>query len=332
MLRPEDSIPLPPALAGMRRFPMDGALLLFDRATGWNALCDGPETAHLRPRAPRVVQFGITNACNLSCAFCSRDQGAPSAWTAAEAFTVLADLAEAGVLEVAFGGGEPLVFPGLADLVRRLHHETPLAVNLTTNGLRLTPALLAELAPHLGELRLSLHPDNDWSRRVELLTASGVRYGVNLLVTPTSLDAFEATVLDLVARGCRHVLALSYLGPDAALHLAGHQSRDLGWRVCRLAGALRGRARIELSVCWGDRLAPAPRLFERADCGAGRDFVVLTSDKRVQPCSFHHVAIEAPTAAAVLGHWRAAQAALAVPATSRGCARTAAPEGLGVAV
>src|SRR5262245_11177603 len=113
----------------MRPFPMDGALLLFDRASGTNALCDGPETAHLRQRAPRVVQFGITNACNLACAFCSRDQEAASDWTPEEAFRVLAELAACGVLEVAFGGGEPWAFPGFAELVCRLHDETPLAVN-----------------------------------------------------------------------------------------------------------------------------------------------------------------------------------------------------------
>ncbi len=64
-----------------RPFPMTGALLLFDRETGANLLMDGPETALLRPLAPRVIQFGITNRCNLACTFCSRDVTAESAWT-----------------------------------------------------------------------------------------------------------------------------------------------------------------------------------------------------------------------------------------------------------
>lgn len=109
-MRPEDTIALPAPLARMRRFPLDGALLLFDRDTGWNALVDGPETAHLRMRAPRVVQLGITNHCNLACGYCSRDASAESAWTADDAFEMLAGLAREGVLEVAFGGGEPFAF------------------------------------------------------------------------------------------------------------------------------------------------------------------------------------------------------------------------------
>jgi len=66
--------------AVVRTVPLDGALLSFDRATGIGVLSDGPETAHLTERAPRVVQFGITNATlaprGSSCAFSapSREQ------------------------------------------------------------------------------------------------------------------------------------------------------------------------------------------------------------------------------------------------------------------
>jgi hypothetical protein len=62
-----------------RSLPLDSALLLFDRETGINMLFEGPELAHLRMRAPRSVMFGITNKCNLACAFCSRDLDAESA-------------------------------------------------------------------------------------------------------------------------------------------------------------------------------------------------------------------------------------------------------------
>ena len=47
-------------------------------------------------------------------------------------------------------------------------------------------------------------------------------------------------------------------------------------------------------------MAPVPRLFTRGDCGAGRDFLVLTSDRRVMPCSFHHRSDPVQTAADVL--------------------------------
>jgi len=311
---------LPVELAAARCFPMHGALLLFDRDTGRNVLCDGPETAGLRPVAPRVVQFGITNRCNLACGFCSRDLDAASSWTADSAFAMLAGLAAAGVLEVAFGGGEPWTFRGFAELVRRLHAETPLAINVTTNGLALTPARLAEIAGCYGQLRISLYDDNDWRTRVAMCAAAGARFGVNYLVTPARLPDLDATVLELAALGCRDVLLLSYNGRDAALHLSPAEAAELAVRVQRLGRAL-APCRIALDVCWGERLEAVPRLFTKADCGAGADFLVITSDQRVMPCSFHHVALPARTADDVMAIWRARQLLLATPSRLPGCAR-----------
>lgn len=304
----------------LRQFPMHGAMLLFDRETGENILVDGPETALLRPVAPRVVQFGITNQCNLACTFCSRDVAAESSWTADSAFTVLAELADAGVLEVAFGGGEPWTFRGFVSLVRRLHAETPLAVNLTTNGLALTRARLVEIAGCYGQIRISLYEDNDWRARVATCADAGARFGVNYLVTPGRLLDLETTVLELVTLGCRDVLLLSYNGHDHALHLSAAEADELATRVRRLGPALPG-VRIALDVCWGERLESVPRLFAKVDCGAGLDFLVVTSDQRVMPCSFHHVSLPVRTAGDVLAIWRDRQALLAAASELPGCAR-----------
>ena len=306
-----------------RSLSLDSALLLFDRETGTNMLFDGPELAHLRMRVPRSVMFGITNKCNLACAFCSRDLDAVSAWTADDAFAMLAGLADAGVLEVAFGGGEPFAFRGFEDLVSRLHDETPLAVHVTTNGLLLTPERLRALRGKLGELRLSLYDNNDWRRTIALLVDEQVRFGVNLLVLPERLAALETLVLEIFALGCRDVLLLSYNGPDRALHLSPVQSVDLANRVATLHRALRGRGRVSLSVCWGDRMAPVPQYLDRHGCGAGRDFVVLTSDKRLMPCSFHHLSFPVRNAADVLAVWNERADDLATPSRIPGCARLA---------
>ena len=302
-----------------REFPMHGAMLMFDRDSGSNVLLDGPETASLRPIAPRVVQFGITNQCNLACTFCSRDAGAESAWTADSAFTVLSELAAAGVLEVAFGGGEPWTFRGFAALVRRLHAETPLAVNFTTNGIALTRARLADIAGCYGQIRISLYDDNAWRDRVALCADAAAQFGVNYLVTPARLRDLETTILELVALGCRDVLLLSYNGRDASLHLSSSEVADLAARVQTLRRALN--IRLALDVCWGERLEAVPRLFSKADCGAGQEFLVVTSDRCVMPCSFHHVAVPFETAVDVLEIWRSRQALLSSPSQLPGCAR-----------
>jgi len=319
---PEELIVVPPAFAGLRRFAEDGALRLFDRRTGMTVICDGEETAHLRMRAPRVVQFAITNACNLACTFCSRDVEARSQWTPASAFELLKGLDDAGTLEVAFGGGEPLVFRGFVELVERLSRETRLAVSVTTNGTRLTSEVARALAPHVGQIRVSIYDDVDSAPPIANLAESGARFGVNYLVTPARLPEVEARVLELAARGVRDVLLLSYNGADPSMHLSLSESKSLAQRVERLGRALRGRVLLKLDVCWGDRMEAVPTLFGQPPCGAGREFVVVTSDRRLSPCSFHHVSHPFSSAADLLELWSSERASLSTAAQTPGCART----------
>lgn len=322
-------IAVPNEMAHWRRFALDGALLLFDRDTGFNALCEGEATAHLRQRAPRMVQFGLTNSCNLSCAFCSRDVNAKSEWTASEVVGILSGLADRGVLEVAFGGGEPWLFPNFSDLICRLYDTTPLAVNVTTNGVALTEQGLARIRGKYGQLRLSLYDDNGWRQRVSMLSAEGARFGVNLLVTPSRLRELESTVLELCRLGCSDVLLLSYNGYDLSMHLSSAETEDLASRVSILARALSRRCLLKLGVCWGEQMQSIPRLFHKGDCGAGKDFIVLTSERKVQPCSFHQLAISVRTADDIMTIWANEQSELGRAAVLPGCARVTITGGYG---
>jgi MoaA/NifB/PqqE/SkfB family radical SAM enzyme len=312
----------------MRRIPVDGGRLWFDPATGLSARESGDETTGLRLAAPRLVQFAPTARCDLSCAFCDQPAGEHE-WTVPDAFDLLAGLAEAGALEVALGGGEPLLFDGLPELLQRLATKTRLAVHCTTNGVALEQGALLEVLEHcLGELRLSLHPDNDWRSRIDLLVRARLTFGVNLLLTPATLPALEATLLELLDRGCEDVLLLRYVGPDRALGLDVHEARDLERRVPALHQLLAGAMRLKLSVCWGDLLGEVPRthvglpIDGAADCGAGRDQVVITADRRMKPCSFHPFSVPIRSAADVLDAWRGWHGPARGPAGLPGCGRS----------
>lgn len=317
-----DAIALPKELLHLRRHALDAALLCFDRDTGLSALVDGDEVAHLRRTAPRVLQVAITNHCDLSCGFCSRDASAESRWSAESAFVLLSEMAAHGVLEVAFGGGEPLVFKGFVELVERLYHQTPLAISFTTNGTQLTLGLLTRLAKVIGQVRVSVYDEADWRAQVRLLAASPARFGINYLVTPARAPHLTDTVLELVELGARDVLLLSYNGPDRSLHLNGAACTQLGADVRALHRALLGQAELKLDVCWGDRVEAPRALAMDVPCHAGLDALVLTSDRKVAPCSFHHVALPFETADDVMAIWRARQREMSTPTRAAGCARS----------
>ena len=96
------------------------------------------------------LRVSLTDRCTLRCTYCMPEEGVP--WldrgellSDDEIVRVVSVAAGLGVRSVRLTGGEPLLRPGLADLVARLAVIPPgLQLSVTTNGLR-----LRELAPAL---------------------------------------------------------------------------------------------------------------------------------------------------------------------------------------
>ncbi len=90
------------------------------------------------------LRVSLTDRCNLRCTYCMPAEGLawlpkPELLTDGELIRLLTIAVERlGVTEVRFTGGEPLLRPGLRDLVAATHRLTPRPkVSLTTNGIGL---------------------------------------------------------------------------------------------------------------------------------------------------------------------------------------------------
>jgi MoaA/NifB/PqqE/SkfB family radical SAM enzyme len=261
----------------------DGGVLAFDRESGLNILTRSAGTSGLKRQAPRVLQVGLLTPCNLKCHFCYRDAAAPSLLTAEFLVELLGRCADWGVLEVAFGGGEPLLFRGFVKLLLKLTRTTTLGLNFTTNGTLLTDQVLDTLRDWSGEIRVSAYEENRYREVLRRLQRRPERkFGVNWLVTPRNISQLEVMVRDCLELGAQNVMLLGYKGQDPTLHLTADQLRQLAGRVERLQ-----HLPLRLDICWHPYLRSVPQLFERSDCGAGDEFLVITPDRAVQPCSFH---------------------------------------------
>ena len=89
--------------------------------------------------APFLVVWDFTHNCNLSCQHCYSDSGhtREAELTTQEAFAVVDQLADAGVIALAFSGGEPLSRKDFFEVARHAA-DRGLYVSLATNGTLLT--------------------------------------------------------------------------------------------------------------------------------------------------------------------------------------------------
>jgi sulfatase maturation enzyme AslB (radical SAM superfamily) len=219
------------------------------------------------------VSIELTQQCTKACWFCysrSHAEG-QTAFTPGEVTAFVRDLAHHGVRAVSFGGGEPLGYAGIFDILRDLRGI--LFRSLTTNGLLLRSdhviANLVAAAPE--KVHVSVHfPERRSELRrvisqVAALEAHGIVSGVNLLVARSSLASAGDAVAAFEAAGIglNRVVLLPMRGQDTPTsaelaQIAGH--RPFQSMTCLLAC---GKSPRFCAVAWDKTVAWCSYTTER---------------------------------------------------------------------
>ena len=161
-----------------------------------------------QPVSLERISVEVNNQCAKACWFCYNHSHAEGAteWTPDELVGFVTDCAANGIKAVSFGGGEPLQYGGLFDVLRRLRGT--LFRSITTNGLLLhgeTLDALLDAAPD--KVHVSIHfPERAAEvqrvvRQVTELADRGIKSGVNFLVARSNLDAAAQAAEQVRAAG-----------------------------------------------------------------------------------------------------------------------------------
>ncbi len=263
---------------------------------------------------PETIHFSVTSCCDQACAGCFYSAQPGSNVAASHASfalfeRVVREAGQARVFQIALGGGEPLLHPQLLDMVRlaRAHNLVP---NLTTNGNQLTRELAMALCEAgLGQAQISLNGADEATnaytrpnfaaalRALEICRDAGLRFGLNFLLTRSSLPHLANVIKLGQSLGAESVNLLRPKPPvpkgDA---LAGDDwlaRESLGAKEYRaLQKMLRGKTetvRLTLDASLAFLLSDIPpeRLYRAGvwGCCAARKFVTVLQDGSVLPCS-----------------------------------------------
>lgn len=167
-----------------------------------------------------VLQVHPLTRCNLACAHCYAGSSpqASQALSPRRLAGCLDDAHALGYRQLAVSGGEPLLWPGLADLLRQAR-DLGWVTTLTTNGLLIDSTRWAALAPCLDLAAVSIDGTpaaHDALRgrpgahaatveRLEVLRRQGTAFGFITTLTQHNLDGLESVVRLAVEQGARSV-------------------------------------------------------------------------------------------------------------------------------
>jgi radical SAM protein with 4Fe4S-binding SPASM domain len=279
--------------------------------------------------APETIHFSVTGRCDQACEGCFYSARSGSKVEPADApFSlfqkVVTQAGKASVFQMALGGGEPLLHPQIVEMVRlaRAHNIVP---NVTTNGNLLHRDLAMALKEAgLGQVQLSLNGTMEKTnaktrpnfrqtmRALETCREVGLRFGINFLVTRSTVGEFPAVVALGRRLGAASVNLLRPKPPTTEGDWLERESLDAaGYRqlVKLLSGQVAGRkpqtsaacdvepatcglrpeTRITLDASLTFLLTehPPEQLYQGGvwGCCAARKFVTVVQDGAVLPCS-----------------------------------------------
>ncbi len=253
--------------------------------------------------APETVHLAITTRCNLACPGCYvfHGEGGPE-WTVPELHTLIDQCADLRVFQLAIGGGEPLLYEGLFDVLAYARRRG-LVPNLTTNGTLLDAGVARRLV-QAGVARVNL----SWSgptgkvdgrpeiaaRALSLLLDTPLKVGVNVLVTAARLPHLPRLLARLQGLGVRRVTILRPKPSTTREGQAWYRANRLGRADLRRLRAVlsgwRGVLRVEVGSALLGLMGDVPPDLLRwrgiYGCTAGRRMCTVWPDGRVTPCSF----------------------------------------------
>ena len=267
-----------------------------------------------------VVVWRVTTRCNLACPFCAYDRRLSFPRVDADADLIartgpaLAQWSESTgrPVLVSWIGGEPLLWPPLAELTRQ-YRALGLSLSTTTNGTPLSRAEVREhLAAHYSELTVSVDAIgaphdalrvwpglfDEVRRSVKQLAVESAGTGLllraNVVLMRDTIAGFPALCRELTAWGIREITCNQLGGRDRpeffpANRLLPSQIEQLQpiWPDLQRELADAG-VRLCGDSVYLERMAASAR-GERMlvdDCGPGQRSLFIDETGRVAPCSF----------------------------------------------
>jgi Fe-coproporphyrin III synthase len=155
------------------------------------------------PHQPGTMLIHLLNRCNLACQYCYLDAG-PRRDTSLPVQLVTRSMGESarlGIGSVWLSGGEPFLYPDLAEVLRSAAAQDSVRVFISTNGTLIGPEEAALLNDTGAKAQVSLDGPEDYhdevrglagafrrtSRAIENLTAAGALQGIVVVVCEDNL-------------------------------------------------------------------------------------------------------------------------------------------------
>lgn len=249
-----------------------------------------------------TVFIELTRRCNLCCKHCLNNSGIDIAnsLTKDQVINLIFDLSSAGVQEIRFTGGEPLLFDGIEDCIR-IASKLGLKTSLGTNGTLLTKKRVDDLKnAGLNQIIISLdgtqeihdfiRGSGNYEKSMNGLMCSinnGIDVRVNSVIMKNNKDQIIQLAKELDKIGVK-LFIRRFIQTGRAVNLPDLELNSFEYKeVKKLLNDELNRNVQGHGLKYNNGTTPRIVLnFEIDTCRAGKRTIDITPDGNIYPCGF----------------------------------------------
>lgn len=251
---------------------------------------DGYEEPFWAEDGPELLDLSITNYCERGCDFCYR-QANPLGrhMTLDDIESVVKQAKDAGVLQIALGGGNPNQHPQFVEVLR-IVRENGIVPSYTSNGEGLTDDILKATSRYCGAMALSLYPPYDrYEEIAERIRDFGIKLNLHVILKSDTIDLLTSWFKNPPSffSYINAVIVLNYkpiVGTDRKLMVRDEERLKAFYESASACKAVKvgfDSCCVPGIVTW---MKVNPALID--SCEAARFSAFVSEDMRMYPCSF----------------------------------------------
>lgn len=264
---------------------------LFSRDTGFFARIedDGYPEPFWAEDGPELLDISITNYCEHGCAFCYRQSSINGKHMSLDELRMVVEQAkEAGVLQIALGGGNPNQHPQFIEILRTIR-ESGIVPSYTSNGEGLTDEILEATTKYCGAMALSLYPPYDrYESMTSYVRSFGIKLNLHVILKKDTIEMLSFWLKEPTSwfANINALIVLNYK-PVVSSETLMVKDKDLLREFYEAVSACK-HTKIGFDSCCAPGIVTwmnvNPALIE--SCEAARFSAFISEDLKMYPCSF----------------------------------------------
>lgn len=268
---------------------------MFNKNTGVFIRCEyrGYPEPFWDKTGPELLDISITNWCDKGCSFCYKNSNINGKHMNYEDFEeILRQAKEAGVFQIALGGGNPNQHPNFIEFLKLSKEKYGIIPSYTTNGRGMTKEIIKATRKYCGAVAISMHdPYDEFKENLNLLIENKIKTNVHYLLTSKTLD----NVVDILTNkiddlnGINSIIFLNYkpIGRNPTNELLFNKNSDYK-KLFTFLNENKFPFKIGFDSCSISGVAKYMNIDVKylEACEAGRFSAFVSENMKLYPCSF----------------------------------------------